>query len=94
MHGVSLPLTCGAVSWRNTSVQQTVNRLPYLSGPTLCALMRRHHVTIRLLAQRLVVYPGGADNCLAPTARYNALSSHRCEGALPWGRTCFATSSH
>ena len=25
----------------------------YLSGPTLCRLMRRHHVTIRLLAQRL-----------------------------------------
>ncbi len=25
----------------------------YLSGATLCRLMRRHHVTIRLLAQRL-----------------------------------------
>jgi len=27
----------------------------YLSGPTLCHLMRRHHVTIRTLAQRLGV---------------------------------------
>jgi hypothetical protein len=25
----------------------------YLSDPTLCRLMRRHHVTIRLLAQRM-----------------------------------------
>ena len=25
----------------------------YLSGPTICRLMRRHRVTIRLLAQRL-----------------------------------------
>jgi hypothetical protein len=27
----------------------------YLSGPTLCRLMRRHGVTIRLLAQRLAI---------------------------------------
>ena len=41
-----------------------------------------------------VVYPNSADNCLAPTARYNAPISHRCEGALPWCRTCFSTNSH
>jgi hypothetical protein len=29
--------------------------MPYLSGPTLCRLMRRHHITIRLLAQRLAI---------------------------------------
>jgi len=27
----------------------------YLNGSTLCRLMRRHHVTIRLLAQRLAI---------------------------------------
>ena len=27
--------------------------MPYLSGSTLGRLMRRHHVTIRLLAQRM-----------------------------------------
>jgi hypothetical protein len=25
----------------------------YITGPTLCSLMRRQHVTIRILAQRL-----------------------------------------
>jgi hypothetical protein len=25
----------------------------YVTGPTLCRLMRRHHVTIRLLAPRM-----------------------------------------
>jgi hypothetical protein len=27
----------------------------YLTGPTLCRLMRRHQVTIRLLAQRMAI---------------------------------------
>jgi hypothetical protein len=27
----------------------------YLSGPTLCQLMLRYHVTIRLLVQRLAI---------------------------------------
>jgi hypothetical protein len=27
----------------------------YLTGPTLCSLMRRHHVTIRELAQRMAL---------------------------------------
>jgi hypothetical protein len=27
----------------------------YIAGPTLCSLMRRHHVTIRTLAQRMQI---------------------------------------
>ena len=27
----------------------------YITGPTLCRLMRRHHVTIRTLAQRMAI---------------------------------------
>ena len=43
---------------------------------------------------QMVVYPEVADNCLTPKARYNAPISHRCEGALPWCRTCFSPSLH
>ena len=58
----------------------------YLSGPTICRLMRRHRVTTRLLAQRLDISMKRVCCCRQEDLFYNPVwsISHTQKGHPMW----------